>query len=200
MWVLYSSESLQLAGVNLHQWMCILHTILARYYWKWPYRKWPYSLLVHWNRCFLKTTSFRKNHIHKFCQLHESEILQGAWSFLHLKPHCIRCCHFKVDDVSALEAISKPPVSIVVTALATCAMTLVTARMPWRRNVDLLVPAGTSTHLNWIKCGFKIENSRCTSRQSIETRVKINLGWREKNWHSIYNVRTVDNRLFNFSG
>jgi hypothetical protein len=24
-----------------------------------------------------------------------------------LKPHCIRCCHFKVDDVSALEAISK---------------------------------------------------------------------------------------------
>jgi hypothetical protein len=27
----------------------------------------------------------------------------------HLKPHCIRCCHFKVDDVSALEAISKPP-------------------------------------------------------------------------------------------
>jgi hypothetical protein len=30
-----------------------------------------------------------------------------------LKPHCIRCCHFKVDDVSALEAISKPPVRIV---------------------------------------------------------------------------------------
>jgi hypothetical protein len=23
---------------------------------------------------------------------------------MHLKPHCIRCCHFKVDDVSALEA------------------------------------------------------------------------------------------------
>jgi hypothetical protein len=30
-----------------------------------------------------------------------------------LKPHCIRCCHFKVDDVSGLEAISKPPVRIV---------------------------------------------------------------------------------------
>jgi hypothetical protein len=30
-----------------------------------------------------------------------------------LKPHCIRCCHFKVDDVTALEAISKPPVRIV---------------------------------------------------------------------------------------
>jgi hypothetical protein len=30
-----------------------------------------------------------------------------------LKPHCIRCRHFKVDDVRALEAISKPPVRIV---------------------------------------------------------------------------------------
>jgi hypothetical protein len=30
-----------------------------------------------------------------------------------LKPHCIRCSHFKVDDVSALEASSKPPVRIV---------------------------------------------------------------------------------------
>jgi hypothetical protein len=27
--------------------------------------------------------------------------------------------------------------------------------MPWRRNVDLLVPAGTSTRLDWIQCGFK---------------------------------------------
>jgi hypothetical protein len=26
-----------------------------------------------------------------------------------LKPHCIRCSHFKVDDISALEAISKSP-------------------------------------------------------------------------------------------
>jgi hypothetical protein len=51
-----------------------------------------------------------------------------------LKPHCIQCCHFKVDDVSALEAISKPPVRIVednITALATYAMTLVTDLMPW---------------------------------------------------------------------
>jgi hypothetical protein len=30
-----------------------------------------------------------------------------------LKPHCIRCNHFKVDDVSALEASSKLPVRIV---------------------------------------------------------------------------------------
>jgi hypothetical protein len=39
----------------------------------------------------------------------------GKSSFWHfaLKPHCIRCCHFKVDDVSALEAISNPPVRIV---------------------------------------------------------------------------------------
>jgi hypothetical protein len=30
-------------------------------------------------------------------------------SILHvLKPHCIRCSHFKVDDVSALEPSSKP--------------------------------------------------------------------------------------------
>jgi hypothetical protein len=39
------------------------------------------------------------------------------------------------------------------TALAMYAMTLVTVWMPWC-NVDLLVPAGTSTHLNWIQCGF----------------------------------------------
>jgi hypothetical protein len=30
-----------------------------------------------------------------------------------LKPHCIRCSHFKVDDVSALEASSEPLVRIV---------------------------------------------------------------------------------------
>jgi hypothetical protein len=30
-----------------------------------------------------------------------------------LKPHCIRCSHFKIDDVSALEPSSKPPVRIV---------------------------------------------------------------------------------------
>jgi hypothetical protein len=30
-----------------------------------------------------------------------------------LKPHCIRCSRFKVDDVSALEASAKPPVRIV---------------------------------------------------------------------------------------
>jgi hypothetical protein len=32
---------------------------------------------------------------------------------LHLKPYCIQCNHFKVDDVSALEPSSKPPVRIV---------------------------------------------------------------------------------------
>jgi hypothetical protein len=42
-----------------------------------------------------------------------------------------------------------------VTASATYAMTLVPAWMPWRRNMDLLVPAGTSTRLDWIQCGFK---------------------------------------------
>jgi hypothetical protein len=44
-----------------------------------------------------------------------------------LKPHCIRCSHFKVDHVSALEPSSKQ-VRIVednVTASATYAMTLV---------------------------------------------------------------------------
>jgi hypothetical protein len=30
-----------------------------------------------------------------------------------LKPYCIRCSHFKIDDVSALEASSEPPVRIV---------------------------------------------------------------------------------------
>jgi hypothetical protein len=57
----------------------------------------------------------------------------------------------KVDDVSALEAISKPSVRIVedgVTASATYAMILVMAWMLRRRNVDLLVPASTSTLLD----------------------------------------------------
>jgi hypothetical protein len=69
------------------------------------------------------------------------KITWGSFSYkkgpLLLKPHCIRCSHFKVDDVSALEAISKLPVHIAednVTAslhpLATYAMTLVTAWMP----------------------------------------------------------------------
>jgi hypothetical protein len=31
----------------------------------------------------------------------------------NLKPHCIQCSHFKVDDVSALEDSLKPPVRIV---------------------------------------------------------------------------------------
>jgi hypothetical protein len=30
-----------------------------------------------------------------------------------LKPHCIRCSHFKVDDISALEASSNRSVRIV---------------------------------------------------------------------------------------
>jgi hypothetical protein len=78
-----------------------------------------------------------------------------------LKPHCIRCSHFKVDDVNALEPSSKPPVHIVEDNVTASlhqqrdAMTLVTAWMPWRRDVDLLVPAGTSTRLDWIQCGFK---------------------------------------------
>jgi hypothetical protein len=37
-----------------------------------------------------------------------------AFDWITLKPHCIRCSHFKVDDVSrALEPSSKPPVRIV---------------------------------------------------------------------------------------
>jgi hypothetical protein len=35
-------------------------------------------------------------------------------------------------------------------------MNLVTAWMLWWRNVDLLVPAGTNTLLNWIQCGFNV--------------------------------------------
>jgi hypothetical protein len=37
-----------------------------------------------------------------------------------LKPHCIRCSHFKVDDVGALEPSSKPPVRIVETSKHNC--------------------------------------------------------------------------------
>jgi hypothetical protein len=43
--------------------------------------------------------------------------LSNEWSCEYvstiLKPHCIRCCHFKVDDVSALKTISKLTVRIV---------------------------------------------------------------------------------------
>jgi hypothetical protein len=85
-------------------------------------------------------------------------IFKFQWNpFSNLKPYCIRCSHFKVDDVSALEAASthcwrqRHCISII----AMYTMTLVTAWMPWRRNVGLLVPAGTSTRLDWIQCGFK---------------------------------------------
>jgi hypothetical protein len=47
-----------------------------------------------------------------------------------------------------------------VTASAMYAMTLVMAWMPWRRDVDLLVPAGTSTQLDWIQCGFKFSQNQ----------------------------------------
>jgi hypothetical protein len=41
------------------------------------------------------------------------EIFMVLFSKLSFKPHCIRCSRFKVDDVGALEASSKPPVRIV---------------------------------------------------------------------------------------
>jgi hypothetical protein len=44
-------------------------------------------------------------------QPHHQEKQRNSW--WQLKPHCIRCSHFKVDDVSALEPSSKPPVRIV---------------------------------------------------------------------------------------
>jgi hypothetical protein len=80
--------------------------------------------------------------------------LTGTTDWQNLKPWQ----KVKVDDVSALEPSSKPPVRIVedsITASATYAMTLVTAWMPQR---DLLVPAGTGTWLDWIQCGFKWTN------------------------------------------
>jgi hypothetical protein len=54
-------------------------------------------------------------------------------------------------------ALLKTNVTASLHASAKYAMTLVTAWMPWRRNMDLLVPAGTSTRLDWnlIQCGFK---------------------------------------------
>jgi hypothetical protein len=77
-----------------------------------------------------------------------------------LKPHCIRCSHFKVDDVSALEGISKPPVRTVednVTA-SLHQQCMVMAWMLWRHNVDLQVPAGTSTRLHWTQCCFSLKS------------------------------------------
>jgi hypothetical protein len=70
------------------------------------------------------------------------------FSISYLKPHCVRCGHFKVDDVSALEPSSKPPVRIVednVTA------SLHQQRTPWPGccDVDLLVPAAQA--LSWIE-------------------------------------------------
>jgi hypothetical protein len=43
-----------------------------------------------------------------------------------------------------------------VAALAVYTMTLCTAWMPWWRNLDLLVLAGTSTRLNWTQCGVRL--------------------------------------------
>jgi hypothetical protein len=48
----------------------------------------------------------QKIHVHNFTT---GPILKNPI----LKPHCIRCSHCKVDDVSALEPSSKPPLRIV---------------------------------------------------------------------------------------
>jgi hypothetical protein len=56
-----------------------------------------------------------------------------------------------------------------VTASATYAMTLVTAWMLRRRDVDLLVPAGTSIRLDWIQCGFNIKICTVFFRQIRHT-------------------------------
>jgi hypothetical protein len=66
--------------------------------------------------------------------------ITGPPNSLKLKPHCIRCSHFKVDDISALEPSSKLPVRIVEDN--------VTASATYTIDVDLLVPAGTSTRLD----------------------------------------------------
>jgi hypothetical protein len=57
----------------------------------------------------------------KYCQEHGYLIKTDVYLFFilpgipdgHLKPHCIWCSHFKVEDVSALEPSSKPPVLLV---------------------------------------------------------------------------------------
>jgi hypothetical protein len=58
--------------------------------------------------------------------------------FSIVMPHCIRCSHFKVDDVSALEAIVQ----------SRFVEDSVTAFVTYGHNMDLLVPAGTSTRLD----------------------------------------------------
>jgi hypothetical protein len=50
------------------------------------------------------------NHVHAW--LKETSPIIVVYSCM-LQPHCIRCSHFKVEDVSALEPSSKPPVRIV---------------------------------------------------------------------------------------
>jgi hypothetical protein len=57
-------------------------------------------------RCILGINAFSE-FISKTSLLKEMSWIWG------LKPHCIRCSHFKVDDVSALEPSSKLPVRIV---------------------------------------------------------------------------------------
>jgi hypothetical protein len=78
---------------------------------------------------------------------------QCTWSYLEAaSTHCWRQRH-------------------IVTALATYAMTQITAWMPWWCNMNLLVPAGTSTQLNWIQCGFntvQIQLTENTARKKIE--------------------------------
>jgi hypothetical protein len=55
-----------------------------------------------------------KRQIHLVAKIIDIDWLSSGHQTINtLKPHCIRCSHFKVDDVSALEPSSKPPVCIV---------------------------------------------------------------------------------------
>jgi hypothetical protein len=66
---------------------------------------------------------------------------------IKLKPHCIRCGHFKVDDVSALEASSKPPVHIVEDN--------VTASLPYFAQNSRAMPS--------LGMRSRLENTKCCS-------------------------------------
>jgi hypothetical protein len=118
--------------------------------WKMGWWKWPHSTplrhkLILTYQCVIKRATYMYERSRSY--LGQSRTL---------KPHCIRCSHFKVDDISALEASSNRSVHIVednVTASQNQQRTP-WPWMPWRCDVDLLVPAGTSTRLDWIQCGF----------------------------------------------
>jgi hypothetical protein len=103
-----------------------------------------------WNTSYTNFKFLGTPIFHVFSSFHNIRVVNFKTE--DLKPHCIQCSHFKVDDVSVLEASSKPPV-LIVEDNVTASLHQQHTAWPWLR------PG--CTRLDWIQCGFKIHTS-CT--------------------------------------